>query len=136
MSVITTRIRRMGEGNIFSLFDSPHPGGYPSPGFLPRSLVSGSFWGYPSPGFFPGFLGIPDLTGVLPCQDCPPLLDRLHCGWYASCGFPQGDFLVWENFVRWMIDFKYYPSSPPSRFLFNFEIKAKLVWSQRTALQI
>ena len=43
----------MREGNIFSLFVSPHPRGYPSPWFFPRSLVPGPFWEHSSPRLFP-----------------------------------------------------------------------------------
>ena len=81
--IITARIRRMGEGIIFSLFVSPHQGvaqsqvfsqlsgsrsfwGYPSPRFFPRSLVVGPFqWGYPSSRFFPRSL-VPGPLQVVP----------------------------------------------------------------------
>ena len=96
--IFTARIRRMGESNIFSLFLSPHPGG-----------------GIQAPGSFPGVWfqvlssrGIPDRARGTPRQGylhprlgyplartgLPPPQDRLCCGRYASCGFPQEDFLV------------------------------------------
>ena len=92
MKIITARIRRMREGNIFSLFVSPHPVGgggvgvtpvpcsFPGP-FHGGTPVPGSFSGhwsqvlsgvYPSPRFFPRspvpapFLGVPQYGGTSP----------------------------------------------------------------------
>ena len=47
----TARIRRMGEGNIFSFDCQFTPRGYPSPMFFPRSFLGG---GTTVPGSFPG----------------------------------------------------------------------------------
>ena len=73
---------------IFSVCLSVHTGGgYPSPRFFPRSLIPGAFWGVPH-----------TWSGATQCQDWgtppPPPQDRLRCGRYASCGFPQEDFLL------------------------------------------
>ena len=94
--IFTASIRRMGEGNIFSLFvnfpspmffsrsfvPGPFPG-YPSPRFFPQSLVRGPFWGYliltwpgvpnmyPAPG-----LGYTLLNQVSMGYPCPPSQDR------------------------------------------------------------
>ena len=68
---ITARIRRMGEGNIFTLCVSPHldgGGGVPHP----RSAWGGvshprSGWGYPIPGLDGGgYPPWPGLDGITP----------------------------------------------------------------------
>ena len=106
------QIRRMGKGNIFSLFVSPHPGGYPSPRFFPRFLVPGPFWEVPRSGQGGGTLTKTEVRpspsqnwvplgqdwGSPPVQDwgspLPAPWDKLHCGRHTSCGFPHGNFLV------------------------------------------
>ena len=84
LTFITARIRRKGEGNIFSLSVHTRGRGYPSPRFLPRSLVPGPFWGVPQSQVLSQVSGASPFWG--PKRSC--------CGHYASCGFPQEDFLV------------------------------------------
>ena len=105
--IITARIRRMGEGNIFNLFVSPHPGGYPNPRFFPRCLVPGPSQKVPQSQILSQVFGLRSQDRGTPHQDwstpwpglwSPP--GRLRCGRYASCGFPQGDFLVFNNFTN------------------------------------
>ena len=90
----------------------PHPSqGYPSP-----------HWGCPSLGVPPGWdrAGVPpgwDWTGVPLGQDWGtpldrtgvPAWDRLCCGWYTSCGFPQEHFLF-NICVQWLTSMLCYKS--------------------------
>ena len=67
-------------------------GGYPS-------LWSGSVRGVPQSGL--GYTSWPGLGYTPPPQpglEYPPIpgQDRWRRGWYASSGFPQEDFLVWQ----------------------------------------
>ena len=85
--LITARIRRMGEGTVFSLFVSPHldgGGGYPVYP-LPHDWM-----GYPPPH---DWMGYPpphhDWMGYPP----PPPQHSEHLlrlGWYASCVHARG----------------------------------------------
>ena len=117
---ITARIRRMRQGSVFRLFTPGGGWGVSQLGSqsLPHTLVPGPFWhgtgGYPTLWSLLGGipvsgpmsqLGAPNTP--LPSQDwgTPPFpQDRLRCGRYASCSFPQ-DFLVitgcslWSNFL-------------------------------------
>ena len=132
---ITARIRRMGEGNIFSFLSIHTQGGvsqslvlsqvsgpksftewYPSiwshvlsggyPSLWSHVLSGGTLVlagryprkGYPQPGQDwgtpPAGTGVPlgqDRTGVSPW-------DWLHYRRYASCGFPQENFLLLTSF--------------------------------------
>ena len=113
------RTRRMTEGNVFSLSitrgvtpspshnTSTHWGGpqslvqFPFPKGVPQSQAGGypisAWWVYLRTGLPPSRTGL----GYPPCPGlgCPPphppsgrlCLDRLRCGRYASCGFPQED---------------------------------------------
>ena len=120
----TARIQRMEEGNILFVCQSS-PGGTPVPGsfagvwsqVLSRgTLVQGSFPGVWSQSFLEGTpgQGIPRQDWATPSKDlgtpCPglgyplaragvPSWDKLLCGWYASCGFPQRTFLLFN--VNW-----------------------------------
>ena len=109
--IITAHIRRMGEGNSFSL--TVHTGGgggcYPSPRFFPRSLVPGPFWsprtglGGPPPrpgqdrmGYtpLPG-MGYPRPVrsgwGTPPSSRTEQQSEHLLRGWrYASCVHAEG----------------------------------------------
>ena len=77
-NVITTRIRRMGEGTVFSLFVSPHlDGGYPIPDLdqgvpHPRSRQGGYpvqlIGGYPHPARLTGGYPIQGLDRGTPSQ--------------------------------------------------------------------
>ena len=134
--VIAARIRRVGEGTVFSSFVSPHPGGclpgagVPtlvrghkpwSGGGVPTLARVGTYlgWGggavptlgrvgvtYPGRGYLSWARGyLPWLGGIslgggrVPTLDRGvPTLDRLCHGQYASCGFPQEDFLVFSIF--------------------------------------
>ena len=106
----------MREGNVFILFVRPHlggGGGTPVPGSFP------DFWSQVLSRWVPQSQGIPQSWPVgvtqlwpggtqewskqkrLPQEWDTPLArtgvphpDRLRCGRYASCGFPQEDFLV------------------------------------------
>ena len=97
-TLITAHIRRMGEGNIFSLFVSPHPGGTPGlgsfavlskgkgvPQFQVLSQISGhkSFFGVPSQ---PRLGHPPARTGA--ARHPPPPPGQVTLRRYASYGFP------------------------------------------------
>ena len=109
MVVFTIRIRRMGKV-MFSVCSLPEGGTpvrlpVPSPDSGPRSFPGS----YPVSSAmslrgagYPSLLirtGVPLLAsqdwGTFPTQDSgTPPPNRLHCGRYASCGFPQEDLLV------------------------------------------
>ena len=71
-------------------------GGYPSD-WLPHDGVHPGQvrWGTPTAG--KGYLPQPGIGYSSPDRLC---LDRLCRGWYASCGFPQEDFLVMFPMVQ------------------------------------
>ena len=95
------RIRRMWDGNIFSLFVSSHLGrGYSSPRFFTRSLVPGPFQGYSRTGYppppsqdwgpsptWPGLGYPPARTGV------PPPLARTRVP-LDRTGVPPGQVIL------------------------------------------
>ena len=106
-----------GEGNVFSLFTTgggggvlqsqifslvsgprSFPGGYPSPGQgVPpgQGCPASQDWDTPPGQDWDAWDTTPAKTGLPPGQ--PGLgypRDRLCCGWYALCGFPQEDFPV------------------------------------------
>ena len=113
VAIITTRVRSTREGNVYTwecLFvHRGWRGTYIDWGYLPW-LGGGT---YLRGGYLP-WLGVPTLNWGVPtwlggtylgCRYLPwprgtylgwgvSTLDKLCRGWYASCGFPQEDFLV------------------------------------------
>ena len=112
--IITARIRRMGEGTVFSLFVSPHlggggtpvrsGGGYPIPGLV--GVPPGPGMGYPLPDLGQGTPPGPG-TGYLPwtwdrVPPGPGTGDRVPPSIASTCyaaggmplAFTQEDFLV------------------------------------------
>ena len=101
IGIITARIRRMGEGNIFSLFVSPRGrgggGGTPVSGprsFLevPQSLVRGLFsslWHQVLSIVWGGWVPQPLVPLVWASQTAHDT-DRIRSGWDASCGHAGG----------------------------------------------
>ena len=87
------------EGNVFKLSTT---GGTEVPGSFQGLWSQVLSRGYPSPGQgYPRIGGYPRTgvtslarTGVISSQDRGTPWDRLCCGRYVSCGFPQEDFLV------------------------------------------
>ena len=102
-SFITARIRRMGEGTVFSLFVSPHLGG----GGVPQSGLAGGGrtpsqvrGGVPHPrsGAVPHLGGTPCLVGGTPSLPPPIAQSSIASTCYAADGVPlaftREDFLV------------------------------------------
>ena len=70
---------------------------------LLRGVNSQPVWGY-SPGQ-DRFIPPPPLARIGEAASrigATPPLHRLPCGWFAPCGFPQEDFLVW--FLIWKFE--------------------------------